>query len=115
MDQQGTDDWQRNTLPLLLKEYKAEEIFYTDKTGLFFECLPEKNPGFQSSKVRRWEDVQRERATVLVTAGMTGEKLPLFVIGKYANPACLKGLKSFQFRMIPTPKHGCPQFYLKNG
>ena len=37
--------------------------------------------------------MSKERATVLVTASMTGEKLPLFVIGKYANPRCLEEVK----------------------
>ena len=30
VDQQETDDWQKDRLPLLLKEYKAENIFNTD-------------------------------------------------------------------------------------
>ena len=30
---------------------------------------------------------------MLVTASMTGKKLPLFVIEKYANPRCLKRVK----------------------
>ena len=46
---------------------------------------------FSKHKSALEEDV--ERVTVLVTASMTGEKLPLFVIGKYANPRCFKGVK----------------------
>ena len=90
--QQGADDWQRNRLSLLLKEYKAENIFNTDETGLFFKCLPEKNHVF---KAQKWAGgkMSKERVTMLVTASMTGEKLPLFVIGKYANPRCFKGVK----------------------
>ena len=60
VDQQGAEDWQRNRLPLLLKQYRAENIFNTDETGLFFKCLPEKNPCFQSTKVRWREDVERK-------------------------------------------------------
>ena len=37
--------------------------------------------------------MSKERVTVLVTASMIGEKLHLFVIGKYANPRCFKGDK----------------------
>lgn len=92
VDQQGADDWQRNRLPLLLKEYKAENIFNTDETGLFFKCLPERTHVFKAEKCAGGK-MSKERVTVLVTASMTGEKLPLFVIGKYANPRCFKGVK----------------------
>ena len=50
--------------------------------------------------------MSKERVTVLVTASMTGEKLPLFVIGNMLILDVSKGLKNFQFRMIPIPKHG---------
>ena len=92
VDQQGADDWQRNRLPLLLKKYKAENIFNTDETGLFFKCLPEKTHVFKAQKCAGGK-VSKERVTVLVTASMTGEKLPLFLIGKYANLRCFKGVK----------------------
>ena len=35
VDQFGVDEWQKYRLPTLLKQFKAEYIFNTDKTGLF--------------------------------------------------------------------------------
>ena len=37
--------------------------------------------------------LSRKRVTVLVAASMTGEKLPFFVVRKYANPRLFKDIK----------------------
>ena len=42
--------------------------------------------------------LSKERLIVLVTASMAGEKLPLLVIGKSANPRCFKNVKK-----LPLP------------
>ena len=42
--------------------------------------------------------LSKEKITVLVTAGMAGEKLPPLVVGKSANPRCFKNLKK-----LPLP------------
>ena len=36
VDQNGVDEWQTNCLPALLKQFKAEDIFSADETGLFY-------------------------------------------------------------------------------
>ena len=58
----------------------------------FFRCLPDKTHAFKDEKCAGGK-LSKERLTVLVTASMVGEKFPLLVIGKHANPRCFKGLK----------------------
>ncbi|GFU40225.1 uncharacterized protein TNCV_3624541 [Trichonephila clavipes] len=41
--------WQ-NSLSDLIKEYEPRSIFNSDKTGLFFKCLPEKTFTFKKEK-----------------------------------------------------------------
>ena len=44
VDQSEVDDWQKHRLPERSKQFKAEEIFNTDETELFFyKCLPDRS------------------------------------------------------------------------
>ena len=97
VDQDGVNEWQNDRLPALLKEFKPEQIFNTDETGLFYRCLPDKTHVFKNKKCAGGK-LSKERLTVLVTASMTGEKLPPLVIGKSANPRCFKNVKN-----LPVP------------
>lgn len=78
----------------ILTEFKPDNIFNADETGLFFKLLPEKTleyKGVDCSGGKR----SKERITVLVCANMSGsEKIPLLVIGKSANPRCFKNIKT---------------------
>ena len=80
-----------------LRQFKAEDIFNADKSGLFYRCLPDKTHVFKNDKCAGGK-LSKERLTVLVTASMAGEKLPLLVIGKSANPRCFKNIKK-----LPLP------------
>ena len=97
VDQDGVNKWQNDRLSALLKEFKPEQIFNTDETGLFYRCLPDKTHVFKNEKCTGGK-LSKERLTVLVTASMTGEKLPPLVIGKSANPRCFKNVKN-----LPVP------------
>ena len=97
VDQNGIDEWQTNCLPALLKQFKAEDIFNADETGLFYRCLPDRTHVFKNDKCAGGK-LSKERLTVLVTASMAGEKLPLLVIGKSVNPRCFKNIKK-----LPLP------------
>ena len=76
VDQDAANDWWKNRLPQLLKEFTAENIFNCDITDLFYCCLPDRTHVFKTEKCAGGKK-SRERLTVLVTASMTGEKLPL--------------------------------------
>ena len=97
VNQDGVNEWQNHRLPTLLKEFEPEQIFNTDETGLFYRCLPDKTHVFKNEKCAGGK-LSKERLAILVTASMTGEKLPPLVIGKSANPRCFKNVKN-----LPVP------------
>ena len=53
--------------------------------------MPDKTHVFKNEKCAS-SKLSKERLTVLITASMTGEKLPPLVIGKSANPRCFKNI-----------------------
>ena len=90
-------------LPALLKQFKAENIFNADETGLFYRCLPDRTYVFKNDKCADGK-LSKERLTVLVTASMAGEKLLLLVFGKSANPRCFKNIKKLPLPYESTKK-----------
>ena len=50
VDQDAANDWRKNRLPQLLKEFTAENIFNCDETGLFYHCLPDRKHAFKTEK-----------------------------------------------------------------
>ena len=97
VDEACVDDWHKNRLPILLKEFKKEHIFNADETGLFYKCLPDRTHVFKNETCAGGK-LSKERLSVLVAASMAGEKLPLLVIGKAAQPRCFKNVKQ-----LPLP------------
>jgi transposase-like protein len=88
--QKSVDDWKTGLLPTILAEYPPEDIFNCDETGLFYKMEPNKSFTLKGEDCHRGKR-SKERITVLPCANMTGsEKLPLLVIGKWANPRCFK-------------------------
>ncbi|GFV31767.1 tigger transposable element-derived protein 6 [Trichonephila clavipes] len=86
--------WQ-NSLSDLIKEYEPRNIFNTDETELFFNCLPEKTFTFKKEKCHGGKN-SKERLTISLTVNMDGsEKITPFVIGISAKPRCFKGINSF--------------------
>ncbi|CAH1961314.1 unnamed protein product [Acanthoscelides obtectus] len=66
------------------------DIFYADKTGLFFKRLPDKTLTFKFEKCHGGQ-LSNERASLLLTTNMTGtEKLKLVLIGKSAKLRCFR-------------------------
>ena len=66
-EQFGVDEWQKYRRPTLLKQFKAENIFNADETGLFYRCLPNRTHVFKTDKYAGGK-LPEERLTVLVTA-----------------------------------------------
>lgn len=93
-DLQSSEDWKKNVLPDLIRQYDENDIFNADETGIFFKCLPNKTLAFKGQKCFGGKN-SKERITVMVASNMSGsEKLKLLVIGKSKNPRCFKGIKS---------------------
>ncbi|GBN34699.1 Tigger transposable element-derived protein 4 [Araneus ventricosus] len=40
-DSASAEDWRKDVWPTLIKDYKPDQIFNTDETGLCFRALPE--------------------------------------------------------------------------
>lgn len=78
------------------------QIFNADETGLNYKMLPSKTlAGAKERQVSGFKQ-SKERVTVMVCSNADGSlKLPLVVIGKYANPRKLKNI----------PKNILPVYY----
>lgn len=86
--------WREEHLKPLLQQYKPQDIFNADETGLFFKCLPDKTLTFSSEKCHGGKR-SKDRVTLMVGSNMTGtEKLDLLLIGKSEKPRCFTGIKS---------------------
>lgn len=87
-----SDKW-KCKLQSILKEYRPENIFNADETGLFYRALQDNISRLKSVDFRR-SNLSAERFTVLVCTNMTGtEKLKLLVIGKFWKPRSFKNVK----------------------
>ncbi|GBN26621.1 hypothetical protein AVEN_67975-1 [Araneus ventricosus] len=59
-----------------LPDYKADDVFNADETGLFFQCLPNKIATFKGEECHSGRQ-SKLRVTVLLAANQSGkEKLP---------------------------------------
>ncbi|XP_065667946.1 tigger transposable element-derived protein 4-like [Hydra vulgaris] len=87
-----TASWNETTLPTLLLNYKLENIFNADEFGLFYQCLPNKTYHLSREKCFGGKN-SKVRLTGIAAGSATGEKLPMFVIGKSKNPRCFKHIK----------------------
>ncbi|XP_053406792.1 tigger transposable element-derived protein 6-like [Mercenaria mercenaria] len=86
-------DW-NSRLSTILKDYNPKDIFNADETGMFYRLQPDKILEFKSKDCHGGKQSE-ERLTAMVCADMSGtEKLPMFVIGKSAQPRCFKNVKS---------------------
>ena len=73
-----------------LHEYELCNIFNMDETGLFFRQY--KNRSLSTQPLEGWKlDKDRLSITICCNADRT-ERLPCWVIGKYANPRCFKNV-----------------------
>lgn len=92
VDENIVSDWIQNKWPLLRQNFRDEDIFNCDETGLFYKLTPDRTLKFKGESCKGGK-LSKERITVLVTANLTGsEKRQLMIIGKYKNPRCFKNI-----------------------
>ena len=91
VDPRVVDDWTQR-LPTITASYDLKDVFNAHETGLYFCALPQRSMT-HASEDGKGVKVSKERLTVLVACSATGEKLPLLMIGKAANPHCFRGYK----------------------
>lgn len=95
-DCSGAEDYIKTILPPILQNYKIEDIFNADESGLFFKALPsatftEKERDVKGNKM------QKARLTTLFLCNANGSYKRVFVIGKPKNPRCFKN------KQVPLP------------
>ena len=88
-----TTSWNETTLPTLLSNYELKDVFNADEFGLFYQCLPNKTYHFKGENCSGGKR-SKVRLTGMAAGSATGEKLPMFVIGKSKRPRCFKNVKS---------------------
>ena len=92
-----TASWSETYLPTILARYELKDIYNADEFGLFYQALPDKSFHFKGNRCSGGKH-SKIRFTGLAAGSATGEKLPLFVIGKSANPRCFNGVKNLPCR-----------------
>ena len=92
-----TASWKETHLPTILSRYELKDIFNADEFRLFYQALPSKSMHFKNERCSG-EKFSKVRLTGLSAANATGEKLPMFVIGKSAKPRCFKNVKNLLCR-----------------
>lgn len=94
VNESTVDEWKEKTLPKLLSGYAPRDVFNADETGLFYKLLPSYSLNVKGD-ICTGKKKAKDRITFLIACNMDGsEKLKLFVIGKFENPRCFKGVKS---------------------
>lgn len=87
------NDWLQNSWPLIKENFKDDDIFNADETGLFYKLTPDKTLRFKGETCSGGK-MSKERITVLVAANLSGtEKRKLLIIGKVKHPRCFKNIK----------------------
>jgi hypothetical protein len=81
----------KQKLPQICTNYKPQDIFNADETGLFYRALPEKSlvEKFEKCKGNK---MLKERVSILLCANAKGEKLMPLVINRFFKPRCFKNL-----------------------
>ena len=93
VSEEDIQPWLDLTLPELLSQYAPDYFYNVDETTLFYKLRPDKTLAFRGEKCSGGKK-QKGRLTVLFGASMSGEKLPLLIIGISKSPRCFSGIRS---------------------
>lgn len=86
VSEQTINDWKAK-IPELTANYKPEDVFNFDETGLFYKLLPKKSYFTKDAK-RFGGKKQKQRVTVGLCCSSKGEKLKPLIIGIAKHPRC---------------------------
>ena len=93
------DDWIDKVWNKIKNDYKENNIFNIDESGLFYNLMPDKTLRLKGETCVCGK-LSKEQLTVLIGANMSGtEKRKLLVIGRSIKPRCFKNVKN------PTVKY----------
>ena len=86
------EEWASTVLPGLLEEYRPNEVYNADETGLYYRATPDGSFCYCHEKLSGPKKAM-ERITVLCCSNLTGtDKCKLLVIGKSPRPRCFKNV-----------------------
>ena len=84
----------------ILQQYKADDIFNADETGLYWRLLPDKTHAVAGETCTVGKK-SKDRVILLVCANMTGtEKRPLLTIGKNLGSSMALSIYPQSMRLI---------------
>ena len=104
-----TAAWKEISLPTILSRHELKDIYNADEFGLFYQGLPKKTLHLKGERCSGGK-YSKVRLTGMAAASATGEKLPMFVIGKSVKPRCFKHVKSLPCRYRAQPKSWMTSF-----
>ena len=108
--------WSETYLPTILSKCELKDVYNADEFCLFYQALPNKSLHYKGEHCSGGNH-SKVRLTRLGAGSATGEKLPLFVIGKSARPRCFSGVKRSpcRYRSKKKKKAGWMEICLSNG
>lgn len=90
-DEPAAERWITDVLPELIRNYKPEDIYNCDETGIYYRAMPEGTLAQKSESVSGSKKA-KDRITALVCTNMSGtDKRKLLVLGKSKSPRCFRG------------------------
>jgi len=109
---ESSDAW-LESLPSLLGVYEPSNVYNADKTGLFFNVLPDRTLAYEGESCHGGK-YSKDRLTVLLRVNSDGsDKQVPIVIGKSPKPRCFKNVKKSPIKY--HAKHGWWQrFYVRS-
>lgn len=100
---EDAEEWKK-LLKDMIADREERDIFNVDEAGLFYQCVPNKTLSFKNEKCSGGKN-SKQRVTLLFGANMDGsEKLPLLMIGRYANPRCFKNVQTKPIEYLANSK-----------
>ena len=86
------DEFRRDVLDPLLKQYRPNDIYNADETSFFFRLLASRTYAFEEESVRGSKHITaKDRMSLLLCTNMTGtDKRKPLIIGKSHRPTALK-------------------------
>lgn len=91
VDSSAVQSWKAH-LPEICKNFKPEDIYNCDETGVFFKQLPSKTLAAKRESCQGGKNA-KDRLTVLLACNMIGEKMKPLVIGKSKCPRAFRNAK----------------------
>ena len=95
--------WAQTHLPTILSRYDLRDIYNADEFGLFYQQLPTKSFYLKGERCAGGK-FSKVCLTGLEAGNATGEKLPMFGIGKTEKLRCFKGITSLPCQYKPQRK-----------